>query len=176
MAEMVYQVQLDESSGKKDITCQDSFDMTEGCPRNLCECDKRFAQAIAKLDDQCQSGSGPDACQSDQWYTSTATKSPFHPSNNPGTFNPLDLANCDAKIHEGEDKHDKNYCCGVYPERYPYNPETRDCCEITEIDAFLDIVNIRESLVPTGTCDDKGGRFIAPDHKVFSLHTGGSSY
>lgn len=174
MAEMEYQVTLDQhADGTKDITCQDSFDMTEGCPRNLCECDRRFAEAIALLDDQCQTSESSDdpfdpktSCQAEQWYTTTATQSPFDPDTNPGPFDPIDIANCDADTSGHDDHHEKSYCCGVYPDRYPYNPNNRDCCELTNIDTFLDIVNIKEMLVPGGTCQARGGLFIAPEHMV----------
>ena len=73
MAEMEYQVDLSASGQNKEITCRDSFDMTEGCPRNLCECDKKFAQNIAKLDDECQSTG--NNCGKNKFYTSTATQS-----------------------------------------------------------------------------------------------------
>ena len=73
MAEMEYQVELSGSGSEKEITCQDSFDMTEGCPRNLCECDKKFAQNIAKLDDECQSTG--NNCAANKFYTETATQS-----------------------------------------------------------------------------------------------------
>ena len=39
-------------NGKKELTCNDQFEMVDGCPRNMCECDKRFALAIADIDDQ----------------------------------------------------------------------------------------------------------------------------
>jgi len=148
--------------------------MTEGCPRNLCECDKRFAQAIASLDDECQvskeSNDPFDAmsgCQSDKWVTTTSIKAPFDPDTNPGPFNPIDVAQCDADIGSAGQLHpDKSYCCGIYPDRYPYDPKSRDCCEMTQVDAFLDAINISEIIVPVGTCQDRGGRFVPPEHMV----------
>lgn len=57
--------------------------MTDGCPRNLCECDKRFAEAIANVDDTCEtlkSDNDPsndfdgDFCQKKEHYTKTSGK------------------------------------------------------------------------------------------------------
>ena len=57
--------------------------MTDGCPRNLCECDKRFAERIAELDDTCQTLKADEdptndleggACQRKEYYTKTSSK------------------------------------------------------------------------------------------------------
>ena len=40
------------------------FNSVIGCPRSLCECDRKFAAAIAKLDDECQIDSSSGKCQS----------------------------------------------------------------------------------------------------------------
>ena len=82
MAQMEYQVSLNiDKRGNKEMACEDSFDMTDGCPRNLCECDKRFAMAIANVDDSCetlQADNDPtndydgDFCQKKEHFTKTS--------------------------------------------------------------------------------------------------------
>lgn len=158
MAGMEYNVNLSMKNGQKSMECEDSFDMTAGCPRNLCECDKKFAMAIAKVDDGCDSNG--DGCPSNEFYTKTATQSPFEPKVNPGKF--VVHQSCQSNNpHEANEN-----CCGVYPDRQPYNPETKECCEVN---TFYDLLNYKteEIVVNKGvSCADKGGEYIPPDHMV----------
>lgn len=173
MAEMEYKVNLSiDKRGNKEMTCEDNFDMTDGCPRNLCECDKRFAEAIANVDDTCETlkaDNDPtndfegDFCQKKQHYTKTSEFEDLNPVTNPGTFDSHDIQQCEKSFHE----HDNNVCCGVYPDRYPYDPTLRECCEVDQVDEFLQAFVKVETLTPMGTCEsDHNGKFIEPTHHV----------
>ena len=48
-------------------------------------------------------------------------------SNGRGPFNPRDQ--CEKSFHN----HDKDQCCGIYPNRYPYDSNFRECCQTGKI-------------------------------------------
>jgi len=153
MAFMEYNVDLSIGpNGAKDITCTDRLQERAGCPRNLCECDKKFAQAIAKLDDDCQNDPTSASCQSKELRTTAA--------NPPGPFNsPNDPSVC--KINHLHDGSGEKACCGTFPERFLYDPEKQDCCEVST-DNILE-----EIIVPADTCDEKyAGRLVELGHTV----------
>jgi hypothetical protein len=62
--------------------------------------------------------------------------------------------------------HDKTHCCGVYPDRSPYDPNFHDCCEMTALDQFLGLFVTKENLVKVNQCEDQGGKFIEPYHLI----------
>ena len=73
----------------------------------MCECDKRFAENIAKAQDNCETSAPADAmygehCMDEQWRT----------VNGGGNFVPQD--SCDKQFHG----HEKENCCGIYPNRW----------------------------------------------------------
>ena len=78
-------------------------------------------------------------------------------TNNAGTFNPHVAGNCDKNMHG----HDKENCCGIYPNRYPYDANFNECCQETVSDGSNDgsTVTIFE-LLPNDVCDEKGGSVV----------------
>ena len=61
---------------------------------------------------------GPDPmygehCMDDQYRT----------TNGGGNFNPR--KQCDKQFHG----HEKDQCCGRYPNRYPYDEDFKECCQ-----------------------------------------------
>ena len=75
---------------------------------NVCECDKRFAEAISVVEDGC------DANQSnDKMFGSYCMDETYRTTNAGGLFDPHKSESCD-KQHKGLDR---NKCCGTYPSR-----------------------------------------------------------
>lgn len=66
--------------------------------------------------------------------------------------------------------HDKDKCCGFYPNRYPYDADKRDCCRTTNagVDAF--------EVVKQGDCVGHGGEVVqsvdGDPHNYFVLSSG----
>jgi len=81
----------------------------------------------------------------EQWRTTTGN---VLGSSNMGTFDPHVAASCDKKMHG----HDKDNCCGIYPNRYPYDKTIRDCCQTSSFDGSGGQTKAF-SLVGAGECD-----------------------
>ena len=61
-------------------------------------------------------------CMDDQYRT----------TNGGGSFNPR--KQCDKQFHG----HEKDQCCGRYPNRYPYDENFKECCQTGKI--FKEII------------------------------------
>ena len=85
-------------------------------------------------------------------------------TNGKGPFNPRDQ--CEKAFHD----HDKDQCCGLYPNRYPYDSNFRECCQTGKFHNFRNSANFFISgtegleifgLFPKGDCDAvAGGRVV----------------
>ena len=67
-----------------------------------------------------------------------------------GAFEPN--SQCAKQFHG----HEKENCCGIYPNRYPYDLNFNECCRsklmtdsLTEVEMF--------TVVPVGMCEGRGG-------------------
>ena len=83
---------------------------------NICECDKRFAENIAETREKCDAGEPADSMYGEHCMD----HSQFKTTNAGGSFVPQDQ--CDKQFHG----HDKNRCCGIYPNRYPYDDNHKE--------------------------------------------------
>lgn len=140
-----YSVDFNRKNGARNLDCtvnskQDS--------ENICECDKRFAMNVAKADAECAAGTSADPewgehCMDEQWRT----------QNGGGSFDPQNQ--CDKQFHG----HDKDKCCGIYPNRYPYDINFNDCCQSQGVDADgknFDVFSIQQ----IGVCGPAGGQVV----------------
>ena len=88
----------------------------------------------------------------------------YRTDNGGGSFNPRQQ--CDKQFHG----HEKNQCCGKYPNRYPYDDNFRECCQTGKSTGHLlqstETLNLgAESLevfglVGLGDCSAAGGRVV----------------
>lgn len=104
--EMVYTAEY--NSNEKTINCHDRGHLeSEECPHNICQCDRLFLNSLLDVYKQCLLGD-TSKCHSEQWYYS----------------NGFDRMECfGAKKTVINDQ-----CCGVYPDRVPYNATRHECC------------------------------------------------
>lgn len=117
---------------------------------NICECDKRFALNIAATQESCAS----DASSADDEHGDFCMDEQYRTTNGGGKFDPRQQ--CEKQFHG----HDKDKCCGVYPNRYPYDSDHKDCCQMQQFDeqgeSFLDFI-----LQPAnGRCEQEGGTVV----------------
>merc|ERR1711990_283060 len=97
----------EDANGNRELDCSANSKTDR---ENICECDKRFAENIAKARSDCDAGAPADDdfgehCMDEQYRTASGS----------GSFVPQ--LSCDKKFHG----HDKDKCCGIYPDRYPYD-------------------------------------------------------
>merc|ERR1711935_1141968 len=136
-----YRVDMNENEdGSRSLDCSANSKSDAG---NICECDARFAANIAATEQNCASNATPDPmygehCMDEQYRT----------DNGGGSFNPRQQ--CDKQFHG----HEKNQCCGKYPNRYPYDDNFRECCQTgaESLEVF--------GLVGLGDCSAAGGRVV----------------
>jgi hypothetical protein len=131
---------IDSDTGARTIDCSVN---SKSDAENVCECDKRFAEKIADTRDKCQDNAGRDDmygeyCMDEKYRTGTGG----------GSFDPR--AQCDKQFHG----HDKSKCCGIYPNRYPYDPEFKECCQHGMDDLAI------FSLFPRDECEPNDGRVV----------------
>ncbi|CAG5105011.1 Oidioi.mRNA.OKI2018_I69.chr1.g1754.t1.cds [Oikopleura dioica] len=146
--DVAYSVDFTEdAAGNRQLDCSNN-PKQDG--ENVCECDKRFAENIAKAEQDCAANE-PD----DELWGSHCMDEQFRTINGGGSFNPQDNASCDKQFHG----HDKQNCCGFYPNRYPYDVNFSECCRSQ---SFLDSENFVEnfSVVPAGQCSGRGGEVV----------------
>ena len=113
-------LQVDEN-GNRQLDCGGN---SKTDAENICECDKRFAENIAETREKCDAGEPADSMYGEHCMD----HSQFKTTNAGGSFVPQDQ--CDKQFHG----HDKNRCCGIYPNRYPYDDNHKECCQSTVID------------------------------------------
>ena len=139
-------VDFAEKNGQRELDC--SINSKQDA-ENICECDKRFAENIAVVQQECVADSKSstekgDNCLDEVYRTKTGG----------GTFDHKTM--CD-KSHVG---HDKNKCCGIYPNRYPYDSEHKDCCQQKSIDSFGNVFTDFVLEKGDGRCEEEGGTVV----------------
>ena len=141
-----YSVDFTMRNGERVLDCSVN---SKQDAENICECDKRFAEAIAKTKESCSAGQEADPengehCMDNQYKTATGG----------GSFDPN--ASCNKRFHG----HDKEECCGFYPNRYPYDPNQSDCCRTRRTDPdTLDPIEVF-SVQQLGVCAGAGGTVV----------------
>ena len=110
----------EDENGNRSLDCSANSKTDR---ENICECDKRFAENIAQARGDCDAGAAADDmfgehCMSETYRTESGS----------GTFVPQ--AQCDKQFHG----HDKDQCCGIYPNRYPYDTNFKECCQTKAVD------------------------------------------
>jgi hypothetical protein len=147
-----YDVTLEEDdNGNRSLSCND------GPNKEACQCDKLFSERMATVVQTCN-----------DHKSAGITDSPFCPNDafrtesGGGTFDPFDntAAGCLKANMEGHNP--KDACCGVYPERLPFDTQNRECCRMTQVEDNGDSFTF-DKIVPGNTCSDRGGKFIDPD-------------
>ena len=129
-----------DSNGNRELSCSGN---SKQDGENICECDKRFAEAIQATEEACDAGwdSGDDGeyCIDESYRTEKAG----------GSFDPKTM--CSKQFHG----HDKDHCCGFYPNRYPYDINQMDCCRVrpNNIDEIF-------SIQQKGICSGAGGEIV----------------
>lgn len=143
-----YYVEFTTKNGNRQLDCKGNAKQDA---ENICECDKRFAENIAATEKSCASNTPADPtygdyCMDNQYKTATGGGS-FDPSSQckkPGA----------GDFHDGKDK-----CCGLYPNRYPYNSETTDCCRTSALDGNDNVLEIF-SILNAASCREAGGEVV----------------
>jgi len=141
-------LQVDEN-GNRQLDCGGN---SKTDAENICECDKRFAENIAETREKCDAGEPADSMYGEHCMD----HSQFKTTNAGGSFVPQDQ--CDKQFHG----HDKNRCCGIYPNRYPYDDNHKECCQSTVIDDQGDQVNVF-SLFQRGECTADIGTVVVSE-------------
>jgi len=131
---------------------------------NICECDKRFAEKIALGEEECSMGVAGhpkgDYCMDENLRTVTGTRLDNGAA---GSFDSRNM--CEKAFPD----HNKDKCCGIYPNRNPYDSSAQDCCETTDPTTG----NKSYKKMQVGKCEDFGGRVVVSEagnpHSYFAL-------
>jgi hypothetical protein len=138
--DVAYTVDFTKKNGQRTLDCSNN---SKQDAENICECDKRFAENIAAAEEACDNGDDADP----EWGNH-CTANEFKTAKGGGDFVPQDQ--CDKQFHG----HDKENCCGFYPNRYPYDINQNDCCRVTS--TLGDIFSIQQK----GVCEGAGGDIV----------------
>lgn len=145
-----YNVDLNvDENGQRTIDCSVNG---KSDAENICECDKRFAESIAMVTDACSAGAADDEkhgpyCMEEDMRTITGIR------NDNGKQGKFDSRNtCDKSFPD----HSKSECCGIYPNRVPYDDKFAECCQLGS--SVEDIFKFRK--LPLGQCSDLGGDVV----------------
>lgn len=137
-----YTVDFAMENGERSLDCSAN---SKQDAENICECDKRFAENIAKAEQSCDAGSPADP----EWGEHCMEET-FRTKNGGGSFDPSDAAKCNKQFHG----HNNENCCGFYPNRYPYDINQADCCRVSQ--GNVEIFSIQ----PLGVCEGAGGDIV----------------
>lgn len=154
-----YNVDFTMDNGNRELDCTVN---SKQDAENICECDKRFAENIASVEKACDNGDADDEkygsqCMSEQFRTKTGN---VLGTNDAGTFNPHDIQNCEKNMHG----HNKENCCGIYPNRYPYDVNFNECCQETLFDGSNSGSTVTTfELLSTNICEQRGGSVVFSD-------------
>jgi len=153
-----YTVDFSMKNGQRQLDCSVN---SKQDAENICECDKRFAENIASAEASCQAGEAADP----EWGEHCMSED-FRTGNAGGSFDPQNQ--CDKQFHG----HDKDKCCGFYPNRYPYDMNENDCCRVTVSDSKANPVEVF-SIQQKGVCEGAGGDIVVSSendpHSYISL-------
>lgn len=131
-SEVDYFVDFTTGSNGRELDCTVNAQQDA---ENICECDKRFAEAIAETEQLCLSDpAGADSsngpyCMDESYRTTTGT---VPGTSNAGSFDPKTCT--DGHDHDSSST-GKDQCCGIYPNRYPYDENVEECCQKTVTNA-----------------------------------------
>jgi len=148
-----YNVDLNvDESGARTIDCSVNG---KSDAENICECDKRFAESLAAVNRGCALGEEDNAkhgpyCMDENLRTITGTRTD---NGQPGTFDSRNM--CVKQMPE----HNKDHCCGLYPNRVPYDSNFAECCQIQN--TIEDVLKFKK--VPAGDCQELGGQVVVSE-------------
>jgi len=146
--DIAYSVDFNRKNNERNLDCTVNSQQTA---ENICECDKRFAENIAQAEEDCTAGTAKsdmhgEHCMDEQYRTAGGG----------GNFNPN--TQCNKQFHG----HNKEKCCGIYPNRYPYDINFNDCCQSNGFDDSgkqFDIFSVQ----PAGRCGPAGGLVVVSE-------------
>lgn len=145
-----YNVDLSvDENGARSIDCKVN---SKQDAENICECDKRFAEDIAAVTNGCAAGEPADErhgayCMDENMRTITGVR---QDNGNKGTFDSRNT--CEKAMPD----HQKENCCGIYPNRLPYDSNFAECCQISS--PIEDVFKFKK--VPRGECSELGGDVV----------------
>jgi len=150
-----YVVDFTSNGGARELDCTVN---SKQDAENICECDKRFAANIAATEKSCKAGTTDNEkfgayCMDEQWRT---TSGKVLGTDEAGPFNPH--KQCDKRMMN----HDKNKCCGIYPNRYPYDTDFKECCQEDVIGENGEPSNLF-NLVRSDECAEIGGTVVVSE-------------
>jgi len=134
-----------DNQGNRQLDCKVN---SKQDAENICECDKRFAEAIAETRDACEAGQNDDDkfgpyCMDDNLVTVTGG----------GSFDSRNQ--CEKAFPD----HEKSQCCGIYPNRVPYDDDFAECCRMES--QIEDVFKFRK--LPIGQCQDMNGEVVVSE-------------
>lgn len=148
-----YNVDLNvDSDGQRTIDCKVNGKQDA---ENICECDKRFAESLADVNNGCAAGADADPrhgayCMDEGMRTITGIR---QDNGNPGTFDSRNT--CEKAMPE----HNKDHCCGLYPNRLPYDSNFAECCQLeAKVEGGK-----KFKKVAAGECQDLGGQVVVSE-------------
>lgn len=136
-----------DASGSRKLDCTNNAKQDA---ENICECDKRFAENIAATQKSCEA---KEAAHPE--YGQYCLNEGYRTASGGGNFKP----NSQCIKQTGSEMHEKDNCCGIYPNRYPYDTNFRDCCRTKVIDADAKQVDFF-SLIRKNECKAVGGDVV----------------
>jgi len=140
-----YQVNLVENDdGSRELEC------VEGDNLDACKCDVRFAESMAKVNQQCEIDQSNGVVNSP-----FCINEQFRTAEGGGSFDPFDNSSQGCLKINMEDHNAKDSCCGEYPERLPFDSMKRECCQMTKNDGQNPFT--QDVIVPAFSCEDRGG-------------------
>jgi hypothetical protein len=89
----------------------------------------------------------------EQWRTTSGN---VLGTSNSGTFKPK--TQCEKNFHD----HTKDKCCGIYPNRYPYDSNFKECCQTDAHDGDANPM-LDFSLTKSGECEGEGGTVVVSE-------------
>lgn len=114
--------------------------------QNICECDKRFAENIAQTKRDCDLGIDGTCLNPEKKTISGGGK--FYPRHQ-----------CEKNRIQNMNR---DQCCGINPNRRPYDSTSQECCEVDQAKQLGIFGNLLEySVMNDGTCEaKKGGKVV----------------
>jgi len=134
-----------DDSGKRMLDCSNN---AKSDSEHICRCDKQFAENIARTERSCLNNEGADPdfgdyCMNEKFRTKSGTNAD---TGTLGSFNPKEQCSKAGNPQDGN----ADRCCGLYPNRYPYDSNLRECCRTHGHDgdanpvSFFDLVRKNE--------------------------------
>lgn len=131
---------------KRHLECTNNS-KTDG--EHICECDKKFAESLASAEKNCDE----NAPKNDK-FENCMDHSKY--SNLDGIFDGHSPEQCEKSFQNET----KDHCCGLYPERFPYDSSVSECCQeniTNENGVQSHTFTIYD---PIGQCFSEGGKTV----------------